>query len=232
MHGEDLTGRVFGRLTVESFSHRNQRRLAHWRCRCSCGEVAICASNNLKSGNSTSCGCRHGVKISDPILRSELMQLIEYNPYTGIFVWKVSARGQRAGDIAGHYNKANGYVRIGFKRGVSYYAHLLAWLYMTGDWPADEIDHKDLDGSNNEWDNLREANHAQNGWNKKQRRGSNRLYKGVVFTGQNFSASIIVNGQRINLGSHATAEDAAKAYDTAAARYHGEFARLNFEVAS
>lgn len=229
MQGEDLTGRVFGHLTVENFSHRNDRRLSHWHCRCSCEGTAICASNNLKSGNSTSCGCRHGVKISDPIKRSELVQLLDYDPATGLFVWKVSARGQRAGDVAGHYNKANGYVRIGFKRGVSYYAHILAWLFMTGEWPADEIDHKDLDGSNNRWGNLRQATHAQNGWNKKQRSGSGRPYKGVKVLSRGYSAAIIVNGKLIELGRYYTAEEAAKAYDNAARQYHGEFARPNFE---
>ena len=55
---DDLTGRVFGRLTVTEFAGRNKNGLACWKCLCSCGNVvAGVRRGNLQSGNTTSCGC-------------------------------------------------------------------------------------------------------------------------------------------------------------------------------
>jgi hypothetical protein len=53
----DLTGRVFGRLTVMSKAGIGPGRQGMWVCACSCGETCAVAHNNLMSGNSSSCGC-------------------------------------------------------------------------------------------------------------------------------------------------------------------------------
>jgi hypothetical protein len=53
---KDLTGQVFGRLTVLDYSHSNKRGRAVWRCKCECGNEKMIASGNLMSG-SQSCGC-------------------------------------------------------------------------------------------------------------------------------------------------------------------------------
>lgn len=57
---EDLTGRRFGSLTVESFAGfkiYSHERKAQWHCVCDCGKHIIVQANNLKSGASASCGC-------------------------------------------------------------------------------------------------------------------------------------------------------------------------------
>lgn len=54
----DLTGRVFGRLTVIEMAERGPRGLAQWRCVCSCGTVKVVRSNNLIHGGTISCGCK------------------------------------------------------------------------------------------------------------------------------------------------------------------------------
>lgn len=63
MSRDDLTGRVFGRLTVEGYSHthtqRSGKRAAVWSCRCECGGTASVMTSNLKKGNTRSCGCLH-----------------------------------------------------------------------------------------------------------------------------------------------------------------------------
>ena len=53
----DLTGQVFGRLTVIEFAGRDSGSRARWRCRCSCGKIAVTTGGGLKSGNTASCGC-------------------------------------------------------------------------------------------------------------------------------------------------------------------------------
>lgn len=50
-------GDVFTRLTVESFSHKDSRGRKWWTCRCSCGNVRVVHTGNLRSGNTRSCGC-------------------------------------------------------------------------------------------------------------------------------------------------------------------------------
>jgi hypothetical protein len=55
---EDLSGRVFGRLTVEGFARRNASGNSMWLCRCSCaGASTITSGSALKAGRVRSCGC-------------------------------------------------------------------------------------------------------------------------------------------------------------------------------
>jgi hypothetical protein len=223
----DRTGMVYGRLTVLGLAPVvAKNRVRYWRCRCTCGKEVIVAGNNLQSGNSTTCGCRHGIHVSEPILHEELLQFLHYESRTGKFTWLVDTRNTVAGDEAGHCNPANPYVRIAVG-GQSYYAQQLAWFYVKGEWPAEEIDHHDVDHANNEWDNLRPANRFQNSWNTKPRGETG--YKGVRPDGNRFTARITCKRQVFLLGSFKTAEDAARAYDVAAIEKFGEFARTNFE---
>jgi hypothetical protein len=54
---KDLTGQVFGRLTVIECSYINARRNLVWRCRCECGGETEVPGSTLTSGNTRSCGC-------------------------------------------------------------------------------------------------------------------------------------------------------------------------------
>lgn len=58
----DLTGHVFGRLTAiapaQNITYsRNNRTKSRWRCRCACGNYTEVVTENLRCGNTTSCGC-------------------------------------------------------------------------------------------------------------------------------------------------------------------------------
>ena len=55
---KDLTGKTFGDLYVEERFSEIGRKKVLWQCLCSCGSRCICSGSNLKSGNSTSCGCK------------------------------------------------------------------------------------------------------------------------------------------------------------------------------
>src|ERR1700687_2163576 len=52
----DMTGQTFGRLTVLDRAP-NTTGDARWRCRCACGNETISWGHNLRTGNTTSCGC-------------------------------------------------------------------------------------------------------------------------------------------------------------------------------
>jgi hypothetical protein len=54
---EDLTGKVFNRLTVLSFSHKNKSYDTFWNCRCVCGNLTVAPRSRLNSGEKQSCGC-------------------------------------------------------------------------------------------------------------------------------------------------------------------------------
>ena len=57
-HLDDLTGRRFGRLVVVSRAENDRRGNARWHVKCGCGEERVVSGAHLRSGNTTSCGCR------------------------------------------------------------------------------------------------------------------------------------------------------------------------------
>lgn len=150
-----------------------------------------------------------------------LVELLDYNPNTGVFYWK------RNGKIAGYRNGWS-YISIRID-GILYLAHRLAFLYITKKWPADKIDHRDGNRGNNRWKNLRPATNAQNLQNSKLRINNKSGFKGVSFVSatSTWYACIMVKGKSIALGAgHKTAKSAYAAYCAAALKFHGEFARL------
>lgn len=154
-----------------------------------------------------------------------LRTLLNYDPETGIFTWRSEHGNWRIGQVAG-YPDRNGTYR--YRRihlcGRIYRAHRLAWLWMTGDWPPDGIDHRNLNPKDNRWANLRAADQSQNMANQKPRAACG--FKGVKQNGRRWHARIRKDYRYISLGSFATAEEAYAAYREAATRLFGEFARV------
>lgn len=95
-----------------------------------------------------------------------------------------------------------------------------------------EVDHRDGDGLNNQKQNLRASNRSENMRNRGKNSNNTSGYKGVYFCSRTkrWRARIQTNGIYTHLGRFATPEAAAAAYDAAAAKLHGEFARLNDAV--
>jgi hypothetical protein len=155
------------------------------------------------------------------ITQDKLKELLNYDPVTGVFTWKCRRSGIKPGQRAGS-PCGSGHIQITINRR-KYYAHLLAWLYMRGRWPEFQLDHRDLDPANNAFRNLREATNQQNQQNTRPKRGHAR--KGVYFQRGRWVASIRADGRRIHLGAFGTPDAASDAYASAAAKYHGEFAR-------
>lgn len=163
---------------------------------------------------------------------ARLRDVLSYDPNTGVFCWlprpeKASSdkswntrfAGKKAGAIVGRYIE----IRIDGRR---YLAHRLAWFYMTGEWPV-EIDHRDCNGFNNKWRNIRCASRGQNEANKRLSTRNTTGAKGVYRRADcnRFLAQVWVGGRTISLGLFSTFEDAVAARQAAAKRLHGEFAR-------
>lgn len=164
------------------------------------------------------------------ITQAELHEILNYDPATGDFVWKRTVnRNARVGEVAGYARNRDGYqyLVIGLSRR-TYQAHRLAFLYMKGVWPIGLVDHKDGDGPNNRWTNLREATLSLNAANAKRPSTNTSGFKGVTFnkSARRWQAQIKKDGRSIYLGLFDKPEDGHAAYAAKAKEMFGEFARL------
>jgi hypothetical protein len=94
------------------------------------------------------------------------------------------------------------------------------------------VDHRNRDTLDNRKENLRLATHSQNQFNKgKTSRKTTSRFIGVFFVKYSgrWVARTTVEGKRIWLGRFDNEIEAARVYDEAAKKYHGEFAQLNFQ---
>lgn len=144
-----------------------------------------------------------------------LRELLHYDPKTGAFTWIVARPKCRVGEVAGGLTE-KGYRKIRID-GRKYLAHRLAWLYMTGEWPADEIDHERSERDDNRWVKLRPADRLTNQRNQKRFRTNTSGVTGVAPAGKKWSAYIGGGSDRkqIQLGTFAEFDDAVQARKTA-----------------
>jgi len=154
---------------------------------------------------------------------AEVRELLDYDPQTGRFTWKVKvAQNVKAGGQAGGRD-ARGYWRVkvgGKDRG----AHRLAWLYMTGEWPSGEIDHIDGNPGNNAWANLRDVTKSVNQQNQRRAQVTNKSsgVLGVTWgvRQKKWRAVIRYAGKNMHLGYFHALGEAEDAYKTAKRQLH------------
>lgn len=108
-----------------------------------------------------------------------------------------------------------------------YRAHRLAWLYVHGEWPENEIDHINGNTSDNSLSNLRPATRQENARNIGRRSHNTSGLKGVIWFKQTkkWRAALTVNNQHHSLGYYDTREAAYEAYCREGRRLYGEFFR-------
>jgi hypothetical protein len=157
-----------------------------------------------------------------------LRDILDYNPLDGAFRWKITRNARSvAGSLAG---SEDGRHRIQIElKGKKYYAHRLAFLFMTGEWPVSEVDHRDGYPGNNAWSNLRVATRSLNIANCGKRKNTSSPFKGVSLFKQTgkWKAQIEVDGKNRHLGLFASPEEAHAAYLAAAKDAFGQFARAS-----
>jgi hypothetical protein len=142
-----------------------------------------------------------------------------YDPKTGDFTNLKERQRVPAGSIAGVIND-HGYVVIWFKS-KKYLAHRLAWLFMTGAWPKEDVDHEDRVRSNNIWTNLREATGLEQNQNTSKYSNNTSGYTGVSWhkSAKAWMASIQFKGKK-HTSFHATPELASDWYKAKKAELH------------
>lgn len=158
------------------------------------------------------------------LTHDELRRLLDYNPETGIFRWKV-ARRFPVGTIAGHEKRGKNYVVIEIRH-KPYSAHRLAWFYVYGHWPphGTQLDHINCIKNDNRLCNLRISSQSQNQANRPALQNKRSKYKGVVIKKNGLICAQITCDKKVrHLGTFKTEEDAHRAYVEAAKQLHGEF---------
>jgi hypothetical protein len=161
-----------------------------------------------------------------PLTASRARELVNYCPETGLFTWAQNRGTNKvAGKPCGYWRK-DGYLFLTLDK-EQYLAHRVAWLIMTGAWPKHQIDHADLNRSNNAFLNLRDATPGQNVQNKRVRKDSKSGLKGAqyIVSLKKWRGRIVRGGKTEHLGLYDTAEEAHAVFCAAAKRLHGQFFR-------
>jgi hypothetical protein len=155
------------------------------------------------------------------ITQEELKAILNYNPETGVFVWRVNRRyNLLTGKIAGCLS-AYGYIGIRIYS-IRHYAHRLAWLYVNGTWPTKGLDHINRIKTDNRIANLREATDAENAQNTGVFARNKTGCKGVHFdkSRKKYMAFISKDKRFINLGRFDDYDSAVKVRKIAEKQYH------------
>ena len=144
------------------------------------------------------------------LTQTRLREVAHYDFETGIFVRKTT--GKRLGAIV------QGGYRIAMIDGERHREHHLAWFYVKGVWPNNQLDHVNRLASDNRIANLREATNKQNQENTSRRKNNKSGVKGVseATDRKKWRARITHFEKTIHLGYFNTKEKAHEAYENAA----------------
>lgn len=154
-----------------------------------------------------------------PISQAELKQALLYCPKTGKFFWRRKQGRQAAGSIAGSL-MFDGHISISIF-GKRYFAHRLAFLYMNGEWPPEQVDHINQDGTDNRWSNLRLVSALENRRNMSLNVNNTTGVTGVSWDKRRkkWKAHIRVEDKQIDLGRFDDLLSAVAARKTAEQQY-------------
>jgi len=146
------------------------------------------------------------------ITTERLFEVLEYEPLTGHFIWKVNMwRNKLIGKRAGTVRK-DGYRTIKIDN-IIYLSGRLAFFYMKGRWPDPEIDHENRIRDDDRWDNLRECTKSLNRSNQNYK-GKANLERGITYSeNMKFVVRLYKNKKQVYLGRFLTLIEAKLAIE-------------------
>lgn len=163
------------------------------------------------------------------LTQQRLRELLDYDPDTGTFRWRNRPVGN--GAFKPEYRagaESHGYTTISVE-GERFFASRLAWLYMTGKWPDNEVDHINGRPADDRWSNLREATRSQQVMNTSLRIDNKSGSRGVIWSKSKnkWRAFVNLKGRQFHCGYFDTIKEAKASRDAKATLLHGEFARFD-----
>ena len=224
----DLTGMVFGRLTVleraDDYISKSGYRQVQWKCKCNCinKTILVVSGNDLKTGNTKSCGC----------YKKEMASIAhkKYNPieYCEDYMIMYTLKGEpfyidtedydKVKDTCWHKN-SHGYIVDRNSNGI----HRVIMNCPDG-LDVDHI-HGTPSICDNRKSNLRIVNASQNNMNKEKQRNNTSGCVGVTWhkKAQKWQAYIKIDNKTKYLGLYAELDDAIKIRKEAEKKYFGEW---------
>lgn len=155
-----------------------------------------------------------------------LKEILRYDPDTGAFICINDYYTWKVGHSVG--TPVDGYVYIGYG-GRLHPAHRLAVWFMTGEYYTGDIDHINMERSDNRWCNIRKCSRSDNMKNTKAHKDSITGFKGVSFrpdTGK-YTVRVTVDGKYKSFGCYETLDEAVAVANEARKKHHGEFYNNN-----
>jgi HNH endonuclease len=151
-------------------------------------------------------------KTYDALTVEMAKELFYFDPTIKTLRWRVTVSNGKikAGSIAGRIQDGYWCVGIGKKRNIK--VHRVVWLLYYGCWPSNDIDHINLDKSDNRIENLRDVTMSQNLMNRAKQKNNTSGFKGIHWCSdrQRWRAHIGFEKKKINLGYYKNIEDAVK----------------------
>ena len=142
-----------------------------------------------------------------------LREVMRYDPETGDFINLITRRRAPKGERAGSRRRDRWTIHID---GRSYEAHRLAWFYVTGEWPVDEIDHINGNPLDNKWSNLRQATSRENKMNSRRPLGGSGMRGAYRLPSGKWAAKIKLHGNLHHLGVFVSVAASGDAFKLAA----------------
>ena len=142
----------------------------------------------------------------------KLKEQVLYCADTGVFTWNVNKNRVSIGDVVG-FVTSKGYLATKI-HGKCYFLHRLAWFYVYGQWPKNQIDHINGEKKDNRIENLRDVSGAQNCQNQTGPRKTNKTQLQGVSVDKNkkYHAQLMINRRVFRLGSFDSPEQAHEVY--------------------